>query len=111
MKRYPFNKYGAKKTKADGITFDSKREAARYNELKLLQKAGKIKNLIIHPRYQIFEGKEDIKPIHYCADFQYVMDGQIYVEDVKGFITKEYALKKKMFLALYGKKFVFKEIK
>ena len=45
------NKYGARKTVIDGITFDSKREAIRYQELKLLERAGEIKDLELQPKY------------------------------------------------------------
>lgn len=62
------NKYSNKKVTIDGITFDSKKEANRYCELKLLQRAGKIKNLqmqvkyvVIPSQYEFYEryGKKD----------------------------------------------------
>ena len=95
------NKYGAVKTTLDGYTFDSKREAARYGELKLLEKAGEIQNLTVHPSYQIvpgyYIGEEWIRPVHYEADFQYEEDGELIAEDVKGVQTALFKLKAKLF--------------
>lgn len=53
MQKPKRNKYGAKKTVVDGITFDSKREAQVYGELKLREKAGEIYDLEIHPKYEL----------------------------------------------------------
>lgn len=47
------HKYGARATSADGIRFDSAREARRYRELTLLQKAGDISRLEWHPRFSL----------------------------------------------------------
>ena len=95
------NKYNAKKTIVDGIEFASKREANRYFELKLLQRAGEIKNLQLQVKYELQPGYElkdkKIRPIYYIADFVYTRNGQVVVEDTKGFRTKEYQLKKKLF--------------
>lgn len=90
------SKYGAKKTKVDGITFDSKREAARYQELCLLQKAGEIRNLKLQVSFPLHaEGGELVG--HYLADFTYdEWDGEQWrsvVEDVKGFATELYRWK------------------
>ena len=48
-----YSKYKAKKTIIDGITFDSKSEAKRYEELKLLQRGGAIQNLSLQPRFML----------------------------------------------------------
>ena len=83
------NKYHAKPTHVDGIRFDSRDEAARYGELKLLEQAGKISDLRVHPRYQLLDknvsdsGRTLCKR-SYVADFEYIEDGLIIVEDVKG---------------------------
>lgn len=79
----------------DGIAFASKKEATRYAELKMLVRAGRISNLTIQPRFPLYAG------IFYVADFQYIEDGLTIVEDVKGFLTAEYKLKKKLFLSIY----------
>ena len=100
------NKYHNRKVEIDGMIFDSVAESRRYQELKLLQTAGEISDLIVHPRYVIidayvYEGKT-IRKSEYVGDFQYFdSDGIQVTEDVKGFITKEYSLKKKLFLSRY----------
>ena len=87
----------------DGITFDSKREAKRYCELKLLERAGKIKDLSLQHKFELqpsFKKKgKTIRAITYIADFVYFDFDRMQnvVEDVKGFKTKEYLLKKKLF--------------
>lgn len=107
MKR---SKYNAVKTKVDGIVFDSIKEAARYKELRLLEKAGEIKELELQPKFQLQEaftldGKRH-REILYIADFMYKDKGGVtVVEDVKGYKTDVYALKKKLFL----KQFCFSE--
>jgi len=117
------NKYKAVKTTIDGITFDSKREAKRYTELKLLEKSGMITHLELQPKYDIIINGAKI--CSYRADFTYFTvrederetyknskgewivptktgdkEGQI-VEDVKGFKTPIYRLKKKLVEACY----------
>lgn len=95
------NKYNAKKTIVDGIKFDSKMEAERYAELKLMQKAGQIVGLEVHPRYPIFIGKHHI--CVYEADFSYIDPlAKMIVEDVKGVRTALFILKKKLMLAIHG---------
>lgn len=115
MRRY--SKYNAKKTVVDGIKFDSKREAERYCELKLLEKAKEIRNLELQPRFLLqdkFEDKQGNthRKIEYVADFMYIdKDNKKIVEDVKGVMTDVYKLKKKLFLNLYDKEFDFREIR
>ena len=99
------NKYSNAKVKIDGIKFDSKKEANRYLELKMLERAGVISNLILQPKFLLQEsfkrnGKTH-RAIFYVADFEYIKDGKRIVEDVKGFKTDVYKLKKKLFLAKY----------
>lgn len=103
-------KYGNRKTVIDGITFDSVKEASRYAELKLLQKAGEISDLelqspfVLQPGFD-HKGKK-IQPIKYIADFTYLSgDGEQVVEDVKSPATRKdkvYQLKKKMMLYVHG---------
>lgn len=99
------NKYNAVKTQVDGYTFDSKREAARYGELKLLERAGEISNLKIHPRYEIVPGynigEEWVRPVHYEGDFEYAEGDQIITEDIKGVETGVFKLKAKLFRKEY----------
>jgi hypothetical protein len=93
------NKYRAVKTEVDGIMFDSKREAARYMELVLLERAGEISRLELQPKYDcVVNGK---KICTYKADFRYFNANGSVVEDVKGMKTPVYRLKKKLVEALF----------
>lgn len=105
------NKYHNKKVTVDGITFDSVKEARRYSELILLQRAGKIKDLrrqwkyvLIPSQYAEVDGKRKCieRECTYVADFVYLQDGEIIVEDTKGFRTPEYKIKRKLMLFLKG---------
>lgn len=110
-----YNKYKNRKTKVDGIEFDSLKEARRYQELKLLVRGGAIKDLELQPVFELIptqrhEGKT-VRKANYIADFKYtdIQRGIVVVEDVKGFKTDVYKLKKKMFLYKYPQ-YEFKEI-
>lgn len=94
-------KYFAKRTTVDNITFASKMEAKRYVELKYLQSSGKISQLVLQEKFPIVVmGK---KICTYISDFSYVdVDGDRVVEDVKGFRTPIYRLKRKLVEALYN---------
>ncbi len=115
MKRY--SKYNAKKSTVDGHTFDSIREADRYCELKLLEKAKEIRNLELQPRFLLQDKFKDKmgtthRKIEYVADFMYIdKDDKKIVEDVKGMMTGVYKLKKKLFLNLYDSEYDFREIR
>lgn len=102
-----YSKYGNKKVIVDGITFDSKREASRYQELKLLEKAGAIQDLQMQVKYvlipsQRIEGKVVERECTYIADFVYTENEQTVVEDTKGFKTKDYIIKRKLMLFVHG---------
>lgn len=100
------HKYRAKKTKVDGIPFASKKEARRYMELKLLERGGGIQGLELQPSFTFTIKGETLcysqpekdarsnRPIIYKADFRYRENGKTIVEDVKGFRTPAYKLKK-----------------
>lgn len=94
------NKYGNKKTEVDGIMFHSKREAARYQDLKLMERAGAIRDLRIQVPFQ-FE-LNDVKICRYFADFVYKENGRKVVEDSKGKRTKDYMIKKKLMKAFFA---------
>lgn len=96
------SKYRNVKTEVDGIVFDSKKEAARYGELKLLAKVGRIINLELQPKFHIVINGQKI--CSYIADFAYhnTETAEPVVEDVKGMKTSVYKLKKKLIKALYG---------
>src|SRR2546429_9845974 len=95
-------KYHNRKTMHQGIQFDSRKEADRYQELTLLERAGEIRSIELQPRYDLTVN--GIRICFYYADFRYeeVATRTIIVEDVKGFRTKEYIIKKKLVKALYG---------
>lgn len=96
------NKYGAKKVSVDGILFASGAEARRYGQLAMMQKAGIIKDLIVQPMFS-FE-LNGVKICRYIADFSYrdSATGGLIVCDVKGVLTREYVIKKKMMQAFHG---------
>ncbi len=87
--RWPMtNKYHAVKVRQDGHTFDSRAEYRRYCELLLLQRAGAITDLQVHPTFTLLDsetwnGKRYGK-VTFTPDFQYIENGKIIVEDVKG---------------------------
>lgn len=99
------NKYNAKRTTVDGITFDSKAESARYIELALMELSGEIARLELQPEFVLqpaftYRGKKE-RAIVYRADFRYLRlsDGVTVIEDVKGQRTDAYKLKRKLLLA------------
>jgi hypothetical protein len=113
------SKYHSKKIQLpDGVVFDSRKEYARWLELSLLQKVGKITDLkrqvkfvLIPAQYEpdtigkrggVRRGKLIERECSYTADFTYTEDGKTVVEDTKGFKTPEYRLKKKMLLYFHG---------
>ena len=108
-------KYRNNKVTLDGHTFDSSKEAMRYQELMWLVRCGEIRNLELQKKYQLIpaiyasNGKVKQRAAHYIADFVYeerTKDGEWreVVEDVKSPITKTqvYKLKKKIMLWQYG---------
>lgn len=102
-------KYGNRKVIIDGIAFDSVKEGRRYQELKLLVKANKIKDLQMQVKYvlipsQRYKGKVVERECSYVADFVYVdiETGETVVEDVKGYRTEKYIIKRKLLLYKYG---------
>lgn len=121
------NKYNAKKVSVDGIEFDSKKEAKRYQELLLLQKAGEIYMLERQKVYEllpaqrepdtvgkrggVIKGKLLERAVEYVADFVYTdKTGKTVVEDVKGFreggAYAVFVLKRKLMLYRYGIKII-----
>ena len=102
----------------DGMTFDSRKEYHRWRELSLLERAGKItelqrqvKYVLIPTQYEPYttnnngtlkRGKVIERECSYVADFVYTQYGEVVVEDVKGFKTPEYKIKRKLMLAVHG---------
>jgi hypothetical protein len=102
-----YNKFRNTRVEVDGYWFDSKAEAARYKDLKLLEQGKEIRLLQVHPRYELQppfvdnDGKKQ-RSIVYEADFSYIEGEKRVVEDVKGAVTKDYALKAKLFRYRYS---------
>lgn len=114
------NKYHNTKTVYDGQRFDSRKEAARYAELKLLLRAGEISGLKMQVPYELLPEQREAawtgsrgavhkgrlleKPVTYYADFVYTDNrtGKLVVEDVKGHRTKDYIIKRKLMLYVHG---------
>lgn len=97
-------KYGNKKTTVDGIEFDSKREAARWNVLRVLERTGRIRGLQRQVKYDL--RVNDVLIATYRADFVYdeYANGawtQV-VEDSKGFPNDRWPMKKKLMKACHG---------
>ncbi|MBP5248651.1 MAG: DUF1064 domain-containing protein [Lachnospiraceae bacterium] len=100
-------KYHNKKTEVDGEVFDSRKEAIRYQELKLLQRTGEISNLQRQQTFELIPSQYEKKRliergVKYVADFTYIKDGNLVVEDAKGVRTKEYILKRKLMYWVHG---------
>lgn len=96
------SKYGARKTIIDGITFDSKKEAARYKELKLMERGGLIQGLVLQQAFELVPKQPGERAVKYIADFVYWEDGKPVVEDVKGKRTRDYIIKRKLMLQVHG---------
>ena len=111
------HKYGAQSTELGGVTFASKREAKRFAELKLLEKAGEIWDLELQPRFPLvvastsgqllqaasaLAGTFDGRIGEYRADFAYRSKQGRVVEDAKGFATALYKWKKRHVEKQYG---------
>lgn len=99
-------KYHNEKVAVSGITFDSKKEADRYCELLLLQRAGRISELQRQVKFKLLptqRGEQRTeRPVTYIADFVYTQDGRVVVEDVKGMKTREYVIKRKLMKYFHG---------
>jgi hypothetical protein len=106
-------KYGNKKVTVDGIEFDSKKEAQRYCELKLLQRAGVISKLELQKEFELIptqriDGKVVERACKYKADFAYIQNGRQVVEDVKGYRDPKsagyakFVIKRKLMLEKFG---------
>ena len=120
------SKYNSRKTRYNGELFDSKKEARRYAELLLMERAGLITDLRRQVKFELipaqYEEYERISPktgkrlkagkrcveqsVVYNADFVYMKDGKQVVEDAKGMRTEKYIIKRKLMLWIHGIKIV-----
>ena len=102
-------KYNARRAECNNINFDSQAEMRRYQELMALFLAGQIQELKIHPEFTLIESYtkpdgERVRRMRYTADFSYLRDGVLVVEDVKSRPTQttDYQMRKKIMLDRYG---------
>lgn len=107
------SKYNNRKITYNGETYDSVKEYRRHDELKLLQKAGKISGLERQKKFELLPSQKDpktkktlLRGISYVADFVYQQDGKQVVEDVKGYrgggAYAVFTIKKKLMLHFHG---------
>lgn len=125
MSKNKVSKYSSRKVEVDGIVFDSKKEAQRYSQLKALEASGAISDLQRQKKYILIptqrewnnemykkgprkgefkKGKVLEKECSYVADFVYIdnKNGELVVEDTKGFRTRDYIIKRKLMLYIRG---------
>jgi hypothetical protein len=106
------SKYKNKKVLVDGVAFDSKKEAKRYRELKLMEDAGMISRLERQVKFDLLpnqkdpDGKVIERKVQYVADFVYTKNGKVIVEDVKGYrdggAYRVFVIKRKLMLYRFG---------
>ncbi len=104
------SKYKAVRTTVDGVTFDSKREARRYQELKLLERAGKIRLLDRQVTYELapsvkIAGEKRARPaLRYKADFAYedAVNGGLVIEDAKGYSDTAFRIRQHLMKSVHG---------
>lgn len=117
---YHYAKYKSHKTEVDGIVFDSRKEARRWKELRLLEDEGHISDLQRQVRFElipaqkepdtrgpkggVIKGKTIERKVEYVADFVYTdaETGEMVVEDTKGMKTKDFIIKRKLMLYVHG---------
>ena len=101
------NKYHNKATKTfDGNVHDSRKEANRWSELLILEKAGVISDLKRQVKYELIPKQEGERAVYYVADFEYIESGKKVVEDVKGYkeglAYRVFVIKRKLMLYIHG---------
>ena len=97
------SKYGNTKIRVDGRLFDSKAEAARWQELQMLERAGEITELERQVEYELIPKQKGERAVKYIADFRYIdNDGNTVVEDTKGVKTPVWIIKRKLMLRVHG---------
>lgn len=101
------SKYHNRRIISNGEKFDSKKEERRYKELRALEKSGVIRDLKRQVKFVLIpshreNGRVTERECSYYADFTYIQDKAFIVEDVKGFRTPEYKIKRKLMLHIHG---------
>lgn len=99
-------KYNNQPVTVGGVTYDSKKEAARHQELLMLEKAGVISDLRTQVKYVLIPAQDGVhrheRPCTYIADYVYKRDGKEIVEDSKGDRDAKYIIKRKLMLLIHG---------
>lgn len=102
-------KYRSRRVEVNGITYDSKREANRHQELLLMERAGLVRELRSQVQFELVPGvriegeKRARPPMRYTADFVYLDEsGAMVVEDAKGMQTKDYRMRKHLMKAVHN---------
>lgn len=108
------HKYGAKKVVTEDGTFDSKREAKDWGDLKIRQMAGEIVGLVNQHQNKdqctfLLHGRDGSTVCKYIVDFVYQENGRMVAHDSKGMSTPVYSLKRKLFIAEYGAQWIHRE--
>lgn len=98
------SKYHNRKVTVDGITFDSVKEASRWQELRMLERAGEITGLVRQQKIELIPKTKLYRACFYVCDFIYFdkRENKTIYEDVKGVRTKEYLLKRKLLYWRHG---------
>ena len=96
------SKYHNKKISTASGTFDSQKEYKRWLDLLEMQRAGLITGLARQQRYELIPKINGQRATYYVADFCYIENGDLVVEDCKGYRTEVYKLKKKLMKWRYG---------
>lgn len=96
--------YNLKTRTSDGVIHDSKKEANRWCQLKLMERAGLITDLKRQVKYELIPKQDGERACSYKADFVYhdAKTGKMVVEDTKGYRTEAYKIKRKLMLFRYG---------
>ena len=94
-------KYHSRKVEYNGTLFDSKKELERYKVLAAMEERGEIDQLQRQVKFELIPKQPGERAVNYIADFVYICDGQMIVEDVKGYRTPEYIIKRKLMLQRY----------
>jgi hypothetical protein len=102
-----YNKYHNNITKTfDGNVHDSRKEATRWSELLILERAGLISDLKRQVKYELIPKQDGERAVFYVADFEYIENGKKVVEDVKGYkeglAYRVFVIKRKLMLYVYG---------
>ena len=102
------NKYGSKKIEENGEKFDSKLASSRWCGLLVAEKAGVISELkrqvpfVLAPSVKFYDEKRALPPMKYIADFTYVENGVLVVEDAKGVQTPDFRIKRRLMISVHG---------